>query len=133
VAVAILTNGPGGSLLARAVEADLFAAAAGITPPGPPAVPESPPSVELAGYAGTFESIGARFEVAVEQGELVARMTPVMGLDPESAPPPPPAMHLTPIDRTTFACTDGSVVSFVGGEPGRPEYVFNGRLHRRKS
>lgn len=135
VAVAILTNGPGGTLLARAVEADLFSETVGLVPPAAPAPGESPPKIDAALYAGTYESVGARVEVSeAEGGGLSAQVTPLSGLDPVKPPPAPPPMTLTPVDTETFACSDGSVVSFVSpASDGRYEYVFTGRLHRRIS
>ena len=135
VAVAILTNGPGGGLLARAVEADLFSEAAGLVPPPPPAPGETPPVIDTSLYTSTYESAGARITVTeADEGKLSAVVTEISGLDPERPPTEFPELTLTAIDSRTFACGDGSVVSFVEpGEDGRYQYVFTGRLHRRTS
>ena len=135
VAVAVLTNGPGGVLLARAVEADLFSETIGLSCPPPPQPGENPPKIDPALYAGTYESVSARIDVrAGDAGTLTAVVTEIGGLDPDAAPVELPPATLTPVDSETFAAADGSVISFVEpGEGGRYQYVFTGRLHRRKS
>lgn len=135
VAIAILTNGPGGGLLARAVEADLFSEAADVVPPPPPSPADHPPKVDAALYSGTYECVGARIEVTSgDDGALSAVVTTLGGLDPEAKPSSLPAFRLTPVDAETFAAPDRSVVSFVEpGEGGRYQYLFTGRLHRRTS
>ena len=132
VAVAILTNGPGGFALCKAVEADLFSEVTGIAPPGPPEPPTDPIRLDLSRYAGRFASIGAEIEVTVHDDKLLVAVTPLMGLDPAQAPPAPPPVQLTPVDELTFAAPDGSVLSFVAGDDGELEYLFTGRLHRRQ-
>jgi len=133
VAVAILTNGPGGFALCKAVEADLFSEVTGIAPPGPPQPPADPIRLDLSRYAGRYGSIGAEIDVKVEGQSLLAAVTPLMGLDPDQAPPAPPPVQLTPVDELTFAAPDGSLLSFVAGDDGEPEYLFTGRLHRRQT
>ncbi|HUR48068.1 MAG TPA: serine hydrolase [Acidimicrobiales bacterium] len=135
VAVAILTNGPAGGLLARAVETDLFSETTGLVPPPPPAPGENPPKIEPALYAGTYECIGARIEVTPgDAGGLSAVVTSLGSLDPKAEATALPAFTLKPVDGATFAAPDGSVVSFVEpGEGGRYQYLFTGRLHRRTS
>lgn len=135
VAVAILTNGPGGGLLARAVEADLFSETTALASPAAPSPADPPPTVDPARYVGTYQSAGARIEMTnADEGRLSAVVTETSGLDPDAPDTVYPALTLTPVDDETFACSDGTVVSFVEpDEAGRFEYLFTGRLHRRVS
>lgn len=137
LAVAILTNGPTGAALARDVWRDLFGELAGIEPPAPVAPADTSPVVDLDldRYTGTYDTIGARTEVTVEDGGLTARVLPLFNLDPDTdVADPPPALPLIPLDETTFVAPEGAVVSFLELDAGgRPRYLFNGRAARRVS
>ncbi len=133
VAVAILTNGPGGFLLCRAVEADLFGEVTGIDPAGPPRPPAETPHLDLDRYRGVYSSVSADIEVKVDGDHLTFVVSERMALDPTLEPSVSPPIRLTAVDETTFAAPDTSVISFVGDDEGSPQFVFTGRLHRRQS
>lgn len=132
--VVLLTNSGTGGLLWRDLGRWLFDELAGVQMPRPLKTPDSPPALSLERYAGTYERLGVRNRVTVEEGELVVHSElsgPLAEL--HQGVPQPPA-RLRPIDAERFATTlygEDATVAFLEFTRGRPRYLFTGRLARR--
>lgn len=132
--VVLLTNSGTGGLQWRDLGRWLFDELAGVQMPGPLKVSDSPPALSLERYVGTYERLGVRNRVAVEEGELVVH-TELSGplAELQQGVPQPPA-RLRPIDAERFATTlygEDATVAFLEFARGRPRYLFTGRVARR--
>jgi CubicO group peptidase (beta-lactamase class C family) len=127
LAVVLLTNSSTGGRLWRDLGRWVFARLAGVEMPRPPRPPEEPAQLDLAGYAGVYERLSSRVEVAVEEGELLAS---VRATGPGDADEPAEQFRLTPVDAAHFHTTFdglGMRVAFSGfDEAGRPRYLHFG-------
>ncbi|MGH9170573.1 MAG: serine hydrolase [Acidimicrobiales bacterium] len=132
--VALLTNATTGGLLWRDLGTWLFQELAGVEIPRPLKPPVIPPELPLERYAGTYDRLGVREIVTVDDGCLLVE-TELSGAlaelrDSDHAPP----LRLYPIDRERFAGRlEGQdfVVAFLEFERGRPGFLFSGRAARR--
>jgi CubicO group peptidase (beta-lactamase class C family) len=133
--VALVTNSDGGAALWRDLGRWLFATLADARMPEVPRPADPAPELALDDYAGTYERLGARYEVTVADGQLVLS-TAISGSIAEipgnTAPPPKP---LRPVDSHTFVGrdSDGDPMSVIFQEFDqlRPGYLFTGRAARR--
>jgi hypothetical protein len=103
-------------------------------------LPATPLELDLAPYAGTYERLSVRIELAPEDGRLVGTTT-LSGPIAEMLPDPVQKVVMTPVDAATFLASDpddndstpGPAVfyDFVGGVP---RYLhFGARTHPRVS
>jgi hypothetical protein len=132
--VALLTNSEHGDLLWENLARWLFAELADTRMPGVPPAADPPPDLPLTDYAGSYERLGVRSEIAAEEGQLIVRRH-VTGPMAQMRPEPEPPLRLRPVTRDTFVASgDGSdrLVSFLEfGNDGRPGYFWAGRAARR--
>jgi CubicO group peptidase (beta-lactamase class C family) len=131
--IVLLTNAPTGQLLWRDLGRWLFETLADARVPDVPRPADPPPDLQLGNYAGTYERLGVRYEVTVEDGQLV--MVPRLGGRLAELPgTPPPPVRLRPVNRESFAAAAGddeTLVTFLEFDQGRPGYLFAGRVARR--
>src|SRR6185437_7183351 len=127
-------SGTGGALW-RDLSRWLFQELAGVRTPRVPRPAEPPPDLPLENYTGTYERLGLRHDVTVEDGQLVVRDTfsgPLADLAGEGEPP----QRLRPVDSETFftAAESGeALVNFAEFGDGHPGYVhLGGRAARRR-
>ncbi len=133
--VVLLTNSGTGGSLWRDLSRWLFQVLAGVRTPRVPRPAEPPPSLPLENYTGTYERLGVRHDVTVEDGQLVVRgelSGPLADLPGESEVPP---LRLSPVDSEAFFTAGESgeaLVSFAEFSGGRPGYIhIGGRAARR--
>jgi CubicO group peptidase (beta-lactamase class C family) len=133
--VVLLTNSGAGGALWRDLSRWLFQELAGVRTPRVPRPAEPPPDLPLENYTGTYERLGLRHDVAVEDGQLVVRETfsgPLADLAGEGEPP----LRLRPVDSETFSTVAESgeaLVNFAEFSDGRPGYAhLGGRAARRR-
>ena len=137
VAIALLTNGPTGGLVWQDVAAHVTAALGlpSLKPPMP-AVPATPPDIDLAKYAGRYERKAVHSTVTLEDAQLQLAMAYV---DVRYDLKPPPPVPLTPVNSQTFVALgpDGEPamqVEFLEPDAeGRPQLFFAARMARRAS
>jgi CubicO group peptidase (beta-lactamase class C family) len=133
--VVLLTNSDTGGSLWRDLGRWLFQVLAGVRTPRVPRPAEPRPGLPLENYAGTYERLGVRHDVAVEDGQLVVRGELSGPLAELSADPSVPPLRLRPVDSEAFFTVGESgeaLVSFAGFSDGRPGYIhIGGRAARR--
>jgi CubicO group peptidase (beta-lactamase class C family) len=132
-AVAVLTNSPGGGLLANRVMRWLFGQAAGIEPPPRAQPPDALATFDLAPYAGVYERHGFRTTVALADGALTAHTVNTSPLSPNEVQFPP--SPLIPVEPGVFLQRDPtglfSPVTFSGFRDAKPAYLAMSRVARR--
>jgi CubicO group peptidase (beta-lactamase class C family) len=131
--IVLLTNAGTGGGLWRYLGRWLYETLAGLRMPGIPKAAEPPPELPLDDYAGTYERLGVRYTVAVEDAQLVMHVE-VSGPIAELQNGPLPPVRLRPVNRESFvtaADDEESLVSFLEFRQGRPGYLFAGRVARR--
>jgi CubicO group peptidase (beta-lactamase class C family) len=133
--VVLLTNSTAGGRLWESLGAWLFETLADLHMPKVPKPAAPPPDLPLVEYAGVYERLGMRFEIDVEDAELVMHIAlegPIAELQGGVEPPP---LRLRPVNsQSFFIVSDGDegLVSFLGFRRGRPSYLFaGGRVARR--
>ncbi len=132
--VALLTNSITGGLLWRDLGRWLFEDLVGIRMPDTPTASDPAPDLPLDRYAGTYERLGVRHRITVEDGGLVVNTEltgPIAELQQGETPPP---FRLRALDQERFtARVNGldTVVVFEEFERGRPQFFFAGRAARR--
>ncbi|MBA3652620.1 MAG: beta-lactamase family protein [Actinobacteria bacterium] len=133
-AVCLLTNSTTGTGLWRDLGGWLFDELAGVTMPEVPRPPDPPPILDLAHYAGRFERLSQRFDLEVEDEELVMSVT-LTGPLADNVDAPSQRLHLRPIDAERFVVkmpTGDAMVAFSDFDAkGRPGYLFIGRAAPR--
>jgi CubicO group peptidase (beta-lactamase class C family) len=132
--VALLTNSAGGERLWRPLGRWLFETLADVPMPAVPRPADPAPELRLADYAGTYERLGARYEVAVEDGQLVLRAE-FLGALAELAGTTQPPARLRAVTGEAFHAASAageSLVRFLEFREGRPDYLFTGRVARRR-
>lgn len=136
--VCLLTNAATGGLLWRDLGRYLFGDFAGVVPPTVAKPPPDPPELELDAYAGTYERLGATYDVrpASAGNRLQLQIRYSGALTPPDAPPI--ELELTPIDSERFHTvlppvgTEQIVVFLSPDRGGRPKFVhLGGRAARR--
>lgn len=133
--VVLLTNSMTGGRLWDDLGRWLVDDLAGVTIPSVPAVPDPPPTIDTASYTGTYERLGVRLTVRVEDGELVldTDYTGAMAELQQGQKPPP--VRIRPVDQLRFvgrmAGADALLTFLEPDDDGRPRYLFAGRLARR--
>lgn len=135
VVIALLTNSGGGGSLWRDLGRWLFEEIAGVQMPGPLKAAATPPKLDLSRYAGTYERLGVRKTLSVEDGKLMMRSETTDEFPEElrQLDQLPPPVWLRPIDQERFVAGVEGVVAFLDFEDGAPNYVFDGRVARRSS
>ncbi|HWL65256.1 MAG TPA: serine hydrolase, partial [Actinomycetota bacterium] len=133
LAVTLLTNGPG----SREVFKDLFSEISGIKIPDQPKVPDDPPKLDLSRYAGSYERLAIRYDLAEEDGKLAGTVT-VSGPLAKMIPDPVTHLSMTPVDEKTFlvfsedAGEEPGTAAFYDFVDGVPRYMHSGaRANRR--
>ena len=132
-AFALLTNSPGGTLLASRIARWLFGQVLGIELPARPEPPETPPALDFAPYEGVYERLGFKFTIAQRDGGLVLETQAEESVADQSMLPPAP---LVPVNRSLFLQRSFTgqyqpVVFSDFDANGRPRYMFNMRVARR--
>ncbi|MEN3271454.1 MAG: hypothetical protein V7636_215 [Actinomycetota bacterium] len=136
-AIALLTNGPSGGLvwqdIAQHVGTELGLPTRASLLPSPP---ETPSTLDLSKYVGTYERRAVRTTMSLENDRLMMTME---YLDIEYDLTPPPPMPITPVDEQTFVVVgpDGKsamAVQFLEPDSdGRPQLFFAARMATRVS
>jgi hypothetical protein len=136
MAVALLTNADTTTSGYRALFGELFADLAGVQMPALPVLPDTPPTVDLSLYAGTYERLAVKAELAAVGSRLTGTLTrsgPLAALMPN----PVEEITVTPIDGTVFlASVEGaeapSPLVFYEFEDGRPQRFHLGARSMRR-
>jgi CubicO group peptidase (beta-lactamase class C family) len=132
--VALFTNSEGGRLLWRDLARWLFDELAGVHFPTPLKPTEPPPKLNLSRYVGTYERLGFRYSLNVEDGQLTMRSEMTDEVPPELRGPESPPVRLRPVDQERFVANVGgvdTVVAFLQFDRGKPGYLFIGRAAQR--
>jgi CubicO group peptidase (beta-lactamase class C family) len=133
--ITLLTNSDQGGLLWRDLGRWLFETLADVSMPRVPQPADPAPDLPLENYAGTYERLGFRYELSVEDGGLVMRVQ-VSGPLAKFSPEPLPLRRLWPVTSESFylSTDDGeTLATFSDFEDGKPAYLFLGRVARRTS
>jgi CubicO group peptidase (beta-lactamase class C family) len=132
--VVLLTNAGAGEHLWEDLGRWLFEELADARMPRVPRPADPPPDLSLHDYAGSYDRLGVRFDVTVDDSQLVMRTTlsgPIAELQEDQEQPP---CYLRPVDSESFfTAEDGyqRLVTFLEFRDGRPGYLFAGRACRR--
>lgn len=128
LAVALLVNGGAGARVFKTLLTEIFEAEAGIVVPALPALPETPPEVDLSRYEGRFQRLNVSLDLAVnEVGDgLTATITmsgPLAAMMPEDQRVRD--IQLKPVDAALFLAIDDdspepTPAVFFDFEGGRP-------------
>jgi CubicO group peptidase (beta-lactamase class C family) len=136
LAITLLTNGGDAHAVYKKLFGELFSNLAGIDMPKQPELPSTPLEIDLEPYAGTYERLSVRIDLAPENGQLVGTTT-LSGPLAEMLPNPVTKIRMTPVDSSTFLLTaedepTPSAVVFYDFEGGIPQYMhFGARTHPR--
>lgn len=137
LAVCVLANGGETGTFIRALLTELFAELAGIEVPQLPVLPDAPLELDLRPYAGTYERLSVRLDLAVEDGRL-AGTTTLSGPLAEVLPNPVQQVWMQPVDTSTFLLyhegdRDPTPAVFYDFQDDEPRYVHLGaRTHPKK-
>jgi CubicO group peptidase (beta-lactamase class C family) len=136
LAVAVLTNHMLGGQLLQDVTNRALRDYAGIDEPEPAALPR--PAEELAEYVGRYTAELADYELRLEDGTLVAHVTPKGGFPKRDSPPlpPPPPTPISFSGPDSVFVPDGRFKGargrFLRGPDGRIAWLRIGsRVHAR--
>jgi len=132
--VVLLTNSMTGGRLWDDLGRWLLEDLVGVSIPSVPKPPDPAPEFDAAALTGTYERLGVRNTVRVEDGELLfdTEYTGAMAALQQGQQPPP--VRLRPLDALRFVGRmNGAdlLVTFLEPVDGRPQYVFAGRVARR--
>ncbi len=108
----------------------MVAELAGITMPGPLQAPAEPPEVDLERFAGSYQRLSVRYDLAPEAGRLVGTVTlsgPIAAITPD----PVTKVTLIPVDDETFLLHDEESETptpavFYEFHDGVPQYLHHG-------
>lgn len=136
-AITVLTNADRGDELNRALVKLALELFPGLAEPDP--APLETPDAQLAEYAGSYESMASRLELAVESGRLRVQLTPKGGFPTKDSPPepaPPPVLaalcgpdQLIVLDEPLA----GARGEFLRDAAGRIVWLrIGGRVHARQ-
>jgi CubicO group peptidase (beta-lactamase class C family) len=136
MAMCLLANGGDVEAVYRALFGELASELAGIAIPARLEAPATPLAIDLDRYAGSFERLAVRYDLAVEDGHLSGTAT-LSGPLAAMVPDPVTKLTFTPVDAATFLVheegepTPGPAV-FYEFEDGVPQYLHRGaRANRR--
>ena len=130
--IVLLTNAATGGDLWEDLGRWLFETLAGVRMPRVLRAADPPPDISLDDYAGTYERLGVRWDVTVEDAQLVMRVDLSGSLAELQGGEAQPPLRLRPVDRENFVTADGQLpVGFLEFRKGRPGYLFDGRAARR--
>ena len=138
LAIGLLTNGGSARDLYTALFTELFRDLAGLAVPATPAPPDTPLELDLARYAGTYERLGVKAELAVDDGRLAGTLT-MSGPLASMLPDPVQQITATPVDDTLFLAVlerseTPTPLVFFNFDDGTPQYAHMGaRAMRRVS
>jgi CubicO group peptidase (beta-lactamase class C family) len=138
VAITLLTNGGEPKNVYRALFSEVLSELAGVTVPPLPQPLPVPVRLDLSRYAGTYERLAVRTDLAPQDGRLVGTVT-VSGPLAEMEPNPVTNVTLTPVDETTFllheeGLSTPSPAVFFAFQDGVPGYLHTGaRANPRKA
>ena len=109
---------------------ELVGELAGIAMPGPLQAPAQPPDVDLERFAGSYERLSVRYDLAPEDGRLVGTVT-LSGPIAEITPNPVTKVTFIPVDGKTFLVHDEesetpSPAVFYEFHDGIPQYLHSG-------
>jgi CubicO group peptidase (beta-lactamase class C family) len=136
LALTVLTNGGDAGALGRELEAAVFAAA-GVTPPARPQVPDVPARIDVEPYLGRYERLGVSFDVQRSDGGGLEAVYEIHGPLRELTPNPRLVLPVVPIDGELFVASlpgsaDPVPMVFFDFDGGRPRYMhFGARANRR--
>ena len=136
VVVTLLTNATGGHQLYRVLFSEILSELAGVKVPPLPEPPAEPPDLDLADYAGSYERLNIRYDLAVGDGELTGTAT-IGGPLAAMVPDPVQKVRMVPVDKTTFLVygegDDPPITAvFYEFEGNVPQYFHSGaRANRR--
>jgi CubicO group peptidase (beta-lactamase class C family) len=132
----VLTNSASGGAVTQAVTGWLLARKLGVKMPLP--VPEERSADDLAAYSGTYDSPGARADLALEDGQLIIRVMQKVALakEFERKPPAPGPERVAAcgLDRIVVlgGPFKGAEGEFLRDDSGAIEWLrIAGRMHRR--
>ncbi|MDT7572842.1 MAG: hypothetical protein QOE05_3016 [Actinomycetota bacterium] len=134
VAVAVLTNAPGGTFVARAVLRELLGEY-GVQVPGPVQVaPRQPEDAVLARHVGRYGRTSETWDVSLDDNGLVATMSNAI-VSGRVAAPQPVSVRLEWVEGSTFVHRQHDEMAitftFAGDAEGRSTEMFTSRLNLR--
>lgn len=138
LAITLLANGGRTGELYRTLFSEILTELIGIKVPSIPTAPKRPREINLELYAGTFERLAIRIDLAVDDKVLRGTIT-VSGPLAALVPDPVTSVTFIPVDDATFLVEtegegDRSPAVFYAFEDGIPRYLHAGaRTHPRKS
>lgn len=138
LAITLIMNGGETSKVFRSLYSEMLTEFVGITVPPLPEAPKTPPKVDLSKYAGVYERLAVRYELAEADGGLSGTVT-LSGPLAKLLPDPVTKLTLKPVDESTFlATTEGegtpSPAVFYDFKKGVPQYLHSGaRANPRRS
>jgi CubicO group peptidase (beta-lactamase class C family) len=131
LAIALVANGGAGT---QKVYEELFGELvdelAGITMPGPLQAPHQPPEVDLERFAGSYQRLSVRYDLAPDDGTLVGTVT-LSGPIAEVTPNPMTRVTFIPVAEETFLVHDEESETpapavFYELHDGIPQYLHSG-------
>lgn len=136
LAVALLTNAPGGRAVYERLFDEVLGELAGLSLPPKPAAAVDQSAYALAPFEGVFERLGVRMTVSTVEGRLQLLIDSTGPL--AASQPPTPPIPLDAVDASTFvgfmpaAGVDMAVVFSDFDADGRPGWVhMGGRATKR--
>jgi CubicO group peptidase (beta-lactamase class C family) len=136
MAIGLLANGGDVEAVYRALFGELASELAGIAIPARLEAPATPPAIDLHRYAGSFERLAVRYDLAVEDGHLSGTAT-LSGPLAAMVPDPVTKLTFTPVDAATFLVHEEGEPTpapavFYEFADGVPQYLHQGaRANRR--
>ena len=131
LAISLVANGGAGTQqVYEELFGELVAELAGITMPGPLQAPAERPEVDLERFAGSYQRLSVRYDLAPEAGRLVGTVTlsgPIAAITPD----PVTKVTLIPVDDETFLLHDEESETptpavFYEFHDGVPQYLHHG-------
>jgi hypothetical protein len=137
-AITLVANANDGRVgqIYRSLCSEVLSELAGIAVPALPQPPATPPGLDLTRYAGTYERLSIRYDLAVDDGRLAGTET-LSGAFAELGSNPVTKVTLTPVDAATFLIrregeTEPEPAVFYEFDDGVPRYLHNhARANRR--
>ena len=137
LAITMLTNGGSGHAVYTKLFSELLSDLADIKLPEGPKLPDTPLELDLSKYAGTYERLAVKIELAVADGRLEGTST-LSGPLADLIRNPISKLVLTPVDDKVFLASgeseegSPSPAVFYDFEDGAPKFLHMGaRTHPR--